>query len=126
MREPKPFWRDVPPDLKEEIEELLGAGVVRGERAFGGFGPSATFRLFLSNGARAFVKGAGLGANEHPWEALPGRSGPSGRSHPVTSGRCGARDGSFSFWKTWGQLAKFPLGLAFWPKPSCGIRPLFT
>ena len=36
---------------------MLGAPVRRAERAFGGYGPSATFRLLLANGRRAFFKG---------------------------------------------------------------------
>ena len=35
---------------------MLGAPVVRAERVYGGYAPSATFRLRLANGKRAFFK----------------------------------------------------------------------
>ena len=47
----------MPPAVKEETARLLGAEVRRAERAFGGYGPSATFRLLLADGRRAFFKG---------------------------------------------------------------------
>ncbi len=71
QREPKPFWREVPEELKEEIASLLGAPVRRAVRVFGGFGPSATFRMSLADGRRVFAKGAGLRATEHHWHVLP-------------------------------------------------------
>jgi hypothetical protein len=71
QREPKPFWREVPQELKEDIANVLGAPVRRAVRIFGGFGPSATFRLFLADGRTAFAKGAGVRATEHHWNVLP-------------------------------------------------------
>jgi Ser/Thr protein kinase RdoA (MazF antagonist) len=38
------------------VAELLGAPVARAERVYGGYAPSATFRLALANGKRAFFK----------------------------------------------------------------------
>ncbi len=71
LREPKPFWREVPDDVKEAIEEVLGAPVRRAIRVFGGYGPSATFRLFLGDGRTVFVKGAGIRSTAYHWEVLP-------------------------------------------------------
>ena len=38
-------------------EQMLGARIVRATRAFGGYGPSATFVLRLDDGRKAFFKG---------------------------------------------------------------------
>lgn len=56
-QEAKPTWREVPPAVRAQTERLLGTSVRRAERAFGGYGPSATFRLLLADGRRAFFKG---------------------------------------------------------------------
>lgn len=69
--EPKPAWSSVPPDVRAETERLLGARVARATRAYGGYAPSATFRLRLADGRRAFFKGLHPGANEHMRRALP-------------------------------------------------------
>lgn len=55
-REAKPVWSSVPLSVRRETERLLGAEVTRAVRAFGGYSPSATFRLFLSDGQRRFFK----------------------------------------------------------------------
>lgn len=55
--EAKPPWSAVPPAIKDEVAKLLGSPVVRAERVFGGYSPSATFRVRLRDGRRAFVKG---------------------------------------------------------------------
>lgn len=54
--EPKPAWSAVPTDIKDEVAKRLGALVVRADRVYGGYAPSATFRLRLANGKRAFFK----------------------------------------------------------------------
>ena len=56
-REDKPVWSQVPRAVRERTEQMLGARVVRARRAFGGYGPSATFVLTLDDGRRAFFKG---------------------------------------------------------------------
>jgi hypothetical protein len=38
------------------VAEVLGARVARAQRVYGGYAPSATFRLALANGKRAFFK----------------------------------------------------------------------
>jgi hypothetical protein len=52
----KPPWSAVPREIKERAAEILGAPVVRAHRVYGGYAPSATFRLVLANGRRAFFK----------------------------------------------------------------------
>lgn len=56
-REAKPPWSAVPRSVRDEAERILGARVVRAVRAYGGYGPSATFHLHLADGRRAFFKG---------------------------------------------------------------------
>ena len=55
-REPKPAWTEVPVSVRGEAERRLGSRVVRATRAYGGYAASATFRLVLANGRRAFFK----------------------------------------------------------------------
>lgn len=71
VEEPKPFWREVPPTVRASLAGLLGSPVRRAVRVFGGYGPSATFRLFLEDGRRVFAKGAGIRTTEHHWAVLP-------------------------------------------------------
>lgn len=47
----------VPPRVRSEVARVLGAPVSRARRAYGGYGPSATFDLTLADGRRAFFKG---------------------------------------------------------------------
>src|SRR6266508_4456890 len=55
--EEKPAWAAVPVSIHTAAERALATRVVRAERAYGGYGPSATFRLALADGRRAFFKG---------------------------------------------------------------------
>src|SRR4051812_22698442 len=50
MREDKPVWSAVPQSVRTEAEQMLGGTVTRAVRAFGGYGPSATFVLNLADG----------------------------------------------------------------------------
>ena len=54
--EPKPPWSAVPQKIKGEVATILRSPVARAERVYGGYAPSATFRLKLVNGKRAFFK----------------------------------------------------------------------
>src|SRR5947209_4905909 len=56
VREEKPRWSEVPRIVRAEAERRLGSRVVRATRAYGGYAASATFRLVLANGRRAFFK----------------------------------------------------------------------
>src|SRR5437867_7774247 len=55
-REAKPPWSDVPRAVKDEVARILGSPVARAERAYGGYAPSATFRVVLRDRRRAFLK----------------------------------------------------------------------
>lgn len=55
--EAKPPWSAVPRAIKDEVANLLGSPVARAERVYGGYTPSATFRMRLEDGRRAFMKG---------------------------------------------------------------------
>ena len=55
--EAKPPWSAVPRAIKDEVAKLLGSPVARAERVYGGYAPSATFRMLLKDGRRAFMKG---------------------------------------------------------------------
>jgi hypothetical protein len=57
QREKKPRWADVPEGVRVQVADMLGSPVERAVRAFGGYGPSATFVLTLSDRRRAFFKG---------------------------------------------------------------------
>lgn len=57
LREAKPGWREVPAAVRARTGELLGSPVARAARVYGGYAPSATFRLRLADGRRAFFKG---------------------------------------------------------------------
>ena len=52
----KPPWSAVPREIKDKVGKLLGSPVARAERVYGGYAPSATFRLRLLNGGVAFFK----------------------------------------------------------------------
>lgn len=56
-REGKPAWSVVPARLKAAVARRLGSPVIRATRTYGGYGPSATYRLTLADGGRAFFKG---------------------------------------------------------------------
>jgi hypothetical protein len=68
--EPKPPWSAVPREVKAEVARVLGAPVARAARIYGGFAPSATFRLALADGRRAFFKGVSAESNEFMRGAL--------------------------------------------------------
>lgn len=55
--ERKPAWGAVPGPVKDRLERLVGARVERATRAYGGYAPSATFRIVLGDGRRVFFKG---------------------------------------------------------------------
>ena len=47
----------MPRAIKDDVALLLGSPVARAERVYGGYAPSATFRMLLRDGRRAFMKG---------------------------------------------------------------------
>ncbi len=58
IREDKPSWPAVPAPVRAETERILEGRVTRALRVYGGYGPSATFRLTVAGGRRAFFKGS--------------------------------------------------------------------
>jgi len=68
--EVKPTWRSVPRGVRERAQAALGAGVVRGTRVWGGYGPTPTFRLKLADGRGVFFKGTNRTSNEFARGAL--------------------------------------------------------
>jgi hypothetical protein len=60
--EAKPAWRSMPSELRDGVAGILGARVARAQRVYGGYSPTPTFRVRLSDGRRAFVKAAGPGS----------------------------------------------------------------
>ncbi|SHF08305.1 Phosphotransferase enzyme family protein [Seinonella peptonophila] len=70
MLEPKPNWSDIPRCVSREMESILGSVVKKTEIVYGGFGPSATFRLYLQDGRTIFVKGAGKGSTSVNWKGV--------------------------------------------------------
>lgn len=70
--EEKPEWRRVPRPVRAGVADMLGAPVVRARRIWGGYGPSATFRISLQDGRRAFFKGVYPHPNTFMHRALAG------------------------------------------------------
>lgn len=68
--EARPAWRSLPAPLHRRVEQALGAPVTRAARAWGGYGPTPTFRLFLAGGKRAFFKGTNKTSNDVARDAL--------------------------------------------------------
>lgn len=58
IREAKPPWRAVPERVRDRAGGVLGSPVTSAVRTYGGYAPSATFRLSLADGRRAFFKGS--------------------------------------------------------------------
>jgi hypothetical protein len=62
--EPKPPWSTVPRTVRGAVEELLGTPVQRAMRVWGGYTPTPTYRLRLTDGRRAFFKAIDPSAND--------------------------------------------------------------
>ena len=68
--EPKPQWPSLPPALRQKVATQLGAPVIRARVAWGGYAPTPTFHLMLSNGSRYFFKGTNSESNDFMRAAL--------------------------------------------------------
>ncbi|HUG05519.1 MAG TPA: hypothetical protein VMQ78_03155 [Candidatus Limnocylindria bacterium] len=53
------------------MARILGSPVARAARVYGGYAPSATFRIALADGRRAFFKGVNATSNDYMRGALP-------------------------------------------------------
>lgn len=61
----------MPPEVKEDVARILGSPVARAARVYGGYAPSATFRMTLADGRPAFFKGVNASSNDYMRGALP-------------------------------------------------------
>ena len=61
----------MPREVKDDVARLLGSPVARAARVYGGYAPSATFRLILADGRPAFFKGVSASSNDYMRDALP-------------------------------------------------------
>ena len=57
--------------VKDDVARILGSPVVRAARVYGGYAPSATFRMVLADGRPAFFKGVNATSNDYMRGALP-------------------------------------------------------
>jgi hypothetical protein len=53
------------------VARILGSPVARAARVYGGYAPSATFRMILADGRPAFFKGVNASSNDYMRGALP-------------------------------------------------------
>jgi hypothetical protein len=53
------------------VARILGSPVARAARVYGGYAPSATFRMVLADGRQAFFKGVNATSNDYMRAALP-------------------------------------------------------
>lgn len=81
--EPKPEWRRVPAVVRQAVANALGAPVARAERVYGGYGPSPTFRLRLTDGRRVFFKAASPDDNPFIHAAHPREEQIYRELHPL-------------------------------------------
>lgn len=61
----------MPRAVKDDVARILGSHVARAARVYGGYAPSATFRMILEDGRAAFFKGVNADSNEYMRRALP-------------------------------------------------------
>ena len=61
----------MPREVKDDVAGILGSPVARAVRVYGGYAPSATFRMILADGRSAFFKGVNATSNDYMREALP-------------------------------------------------------
>lgn len=58
-------WADLPVQVRERVEAMLGSRVVQARSQRGGFSPGTADRVVTAAGRRAFVKAVGAGLNEN-------------------------------------------------------------
>jgi len=68
-KEARPNWEDVPPAVLSKIEAITGK-ISKAEIAWGGYSPSACFRVTTTAGAKYFIKGSHPGQTAHGAKAL--------------------------------------------------------
>ena len=70
MMEAKPTWDSLPVGVRKAVEHMLGRTVVGASTVWGGYTPSATFRLILKGGTTVFFKGVSAAGNQFMRSAL--------------------------------------------------------
>ncbi|TVQ84557.1 MAG: aminoglycoside phosphotransferase family protein [Micavibrio sp.] len=68
-KEARPRWQDLPAPLVAEIENITGK-ITQSDIAWGGYSPSACFRVTAADGRRFFIKGSHPGQTTHGAKAL--------------------------------------------------------
>lgn len=58
-------WQDLPAEIREHVEGIVGATVVEAVSQRGGFSPGTADRLLLADGRRAFAKAVSTAQNQH-------------------------------------------------------------
>ena len=69
-REAKPEWGSLPSSAIANLEAQLGSRVIVAEIAWGGYSPSASYKVKLADGRVVYVKGGNHNLNPHGYEAL--------------------------------------------------------
>jgi hypothetical protein len=57
--------------VKDDVARVLGSPVARAARVYGGYAPSATFRMVLADDRHVFFKGVSAASNDYMRSALP-------------------------------------------------------
>jgi hypothetical protein len=57
-------WQAVPLAIRARVADVVGSRVARGNRVWGSYGPTPSFRLVLADGRRVFFKGVYAASNE--------------------------------------------------------------
>lgn len=58
-------WSEMPAEVRDQIDDVLGSPVVTTTAVSGGFSPGPAVRAALADGRTVFVKAAGLALNPH-------------------------------------------------------------
>lgn len=85
-------WDQLPPEVRDGVEHILGEPVASTQSQPGGFSPGSADRVVLSSGRRAFVKAVSAGVNPssmelHRREAAVTAALPAGVSAPKILGK---------------------------------------
>lgn len=119
--EAKPTWQSLPLAVRQQVETVLEARVIRAGRVWGGYSPTPTFRLALAGGKKAFFKGTSQLTNDFARAALVSEARVYRELSPLISAWMPGFFGEFQF-KDWYILLLEDLG----PKSVPPWTPLKT
>ena len=94
--EEKPPWQSVPQGVRDAVDSRLGSPVSRASRVWGGYAPTPTYRLRLTDGRRAFFKAINPDSNPFMAAAFANERRFYGELAPQIPDWCPALLGSFS------------------------------